>query len=206
MEKYNEYKEKNDRVDLEQMRDQLGLLKQKLDKQTIVTDRLLHQAMKQKMSWIQRYCWFAALVAFPLVCVVFWMIKDYYGISLFSYLLLIILTGSCITADFVINKMKPTDWESENLIQTATKLVKMKHTRSIQTIIQETLLVIVLVIMGYDVYTSGTVPSDTMLYFGSSCLAGLFVGGTIGLRILGKMQRTNDEIVQQIDDLTKNQD
>ncbi len=39
---------KSDAFDLEQMREQLGILKQKLDKQTIVTDRLIHQAIS---SW-----------------------------------------------------------------------------------------------------------------------------------------------------------
>ena len=195
--------QENDVFDLEQMREQLCILKQKLDKQTIVTDRLIHQAMKQKMSWITKYCWFAALVMFPVICVSWWEVKILWGFSIFSYLLLIILTGGCIVADIVINKMKPADWESENLIQTGVKLAKMKRTRKIQVRIQIVLLAIVFLILGYDTYVSGVIPHEQMIVFGICCLVGLVIGGFAGLRILGKMQRTNDDIIQQIEELTK---
>ena len=42
-------------MDLKQMREQLAILKQKLDKQEIVSDQLLRNAMKGKMSWINKY-------------------------------------------------------------------------------------------------------------------------------------------------------
>ena len=210
MEKYNSnnrndegLKQPNaDSLDLEQMREQLGILKQKLDKQAIVTDTLIHQAMKQKMSWITKYCWFAALVAFPFICIGWWEIKDMWGISIYSYLLLVILTGGSIVADIVINKMKPEDWRNENLVETAKKLAKMKHTRKVQVRIQMPLLVLVLVVLGYDAYQSGVVSHDRLMYYGFSCLVGGVVGGLIGLRILAKMQRTNDEIIEQIESLS----
>ncbi len=210
MEKYNsnhhndeDLKQSNaDSLDLEQMREQLGILKQKLDKQTIVTDTLIHQAMKQKMSWITKYCWFAALVLFPFICVTWWEIKDLWGFSIYSYLLLIILTGGCIIADILINKMKPEDWKNENLVETAKKLAKMKHTRKIQVRIQMTFMFLVFAVLGYDAYLAGVVPCEQMITFGICCLVGGVIGGLIGLRILAKMQRTNDEIIEQIESLS----
>lgn len=211
MEKYNDNKEimqlksmmETDGLDLEQMREQLSILKQKLDKQTIVTDRLIHQAMKQKMSWIAKYCWFAALVMFPAVCVLGWEVKNILGISIFSYFLYIVLTAGAVVTDIIVNRMKPADWENANLVQTGIKLVKMKRTRKTQVRIQMALLVLVLLFCGYDSYTAGVVPHERLMVFGISCLVGLVVGGFIGLRILAKMQRTNDDIIQQIDELTK---
>jgi len=194
---------KSDAFDLEQMREQLGILKQKLDKQTIVTDRLIHQAMKQKMSWITKYCWFAACILFPGICISLWEMKDLWGMSIYSYLLLVIFTGCCIGLDILINRMKSEDWENANLVQTAVKLAKMKRIRKKQTTIQMSLLVPVLGIIGYDVYTAGVIPVAQLEYLGFSALAGLLVGGAIGLRILAKMQHTNDDIIQQIEELTK---
>ena len=211
MEKYNDNEEimqskamtETGGSDLEQMREQLGILKQKLDKQTIVTDRLIHQAMKQKMSWITKYCWFAALVMFPAICVLGWEVKNILGISIFSYSLFIVLMGGAVVSDINVNKMKPADWESENLVQTGIKLVKMKRTRKKQVWIQMVLLVLVLLACGYDTYMAGVVPHERLKLFGISCLVGLVVGGFIGLRILAKMQRTNDDIIQQIEELNK---
>ena len=214
MEKYNNDEEimqskamtEPEGLDLEQMREQLGILKQKLDKQTIVTDRLIHQAMKQKMSWITKYCWFAALVMFPAICVLGWEVKNILGISIFSYFLFIVLMGGAVVSDINVNKMKPADWESENLVQTGIKLVKMKRTRKMQVCLQTVVFVLVLLVCGYDTYTAGVVPHERLMMFGISCLVGLVVGGFIGLRILAKMQRTNDDIIQQIEELTKEND
>ncbi len=192
-----------DGVDLEQMREQLGILKQKLDKQTIVTDKLIHQAMKQKMSWIIKYCWFAALVMFPAICVLGWQVKNILGISIFSYSLYIVLMGGAVVSDIIVNKMKPADWENENLVQTEIKLVKMKRTRNMQVSLQAVVFVLVLLVWGYDTYTAGVVPHERLMMFGISCMIGLVVGGFVGLRILAKMQRTNDDIIQQIEELTK---
>lgn len=211
MEKYNDNEKimqskpmtEADGLDLEQMREQLGILKQKLDKQTIVTDRLIHQAMKQKMSWITKYCWFAFLVMFPAICALGWDVKNILGFSIFSYFLLILLMGGCAVADIITNKMKPADWENENLVQTGIKLAKMKRTRKMQVRIQMVLLVVVLLVLGYDTYAAGVIPHERMMVFGISCLVGLVIGGFVGLRILAKMQRTNDDIIQQIDELTK---
>lgn len=189
--------------DLEQMREQLGVLKQKLDKQTIVTGRLIHQAMKQKMSWITKYCWFAACFLFPGICLGWWELKDVLGMSIYSYLLLLIFTGCCIGLDILINRMKSEDWENANLVQTAVKLAKMKRIRKKQTTIQMSLLVPVLGIIGYDVCTAEVIPVAQLEYLVFSTLAGLLVGGAIGLRILAKMQHTNDDIIKQIEELTK---
>ena len=189
--------------DLEQMREQLGILKQKLDKQTIVTDRLIHQAMKQKMSWITKYCWFEACILFPVFCIGWWEIKDGLGMSIYSYLLLSIFTGCCVGQDILINRMKSEDWENDNLVQTAEKLVKMKRIRKKQTSIQMALLILIIGIIGYDVYTAGVVPTAELEYMGISCLVGLLIGGAVGLRILAKMQHTNDDIIHQIEELTK---
>jgi hypothetical protein len=37
------------------MRAQLGILKQKLEKQDIVNERLMRKSLKSKMSWINKY-------------------------------------------------------------------------------------------------------------------------------------------------------
>ena len=192
-----------DEHDLQLMRSQLGILKSKLDRQTIVTDRLIHRAMKQQMSWINTYLWFATLVLLPVVCVLWWQAKALLGLSMCSYLLLVLLTAGSVVADIVINKMHPADWQSDNLVQTAHKLARMKHTRKVQTQVQCALLVAVLAFISYDACTAGVLPHHARLTFVISMAAGLVIGGGIGLVILARMQRTNDDIIKQIKELTR---
>ncbi|MCI6840107.1 MAG: hypothetical protein MR900_09535, partial [Prevotella sp.] len=84
-------------------------------------------------------------------------------------------------------------------------LARMKHVRKMQSIIQMSLLVIVILAIAYDIYTAGVMSAEEMTIVGISSLTGLIVGGTIGLKVLARMQRTNDEIIKQIGELTDNQ-
>lgn len=195
MEKYND--------DLEMMREQLGILKSKLDKQTIVTDKLLHQAMKLKMAWINKYLWFSALILLPFICVGWLQIKEWLGFSWYSYALMVGLCAISIFMDFYINKMSPEDWENDNLIQTAQKLLRMKRIRKIQVGINMPVLVLIILFVGYDSYISGQLPAHDLMVFGIAVMIGFIIGGIVGLSILSKMQRTNDEIIRQIGELTK---
>lgn len=195
----------NNSIDLDEMRTQLNILKTKLDQQTIVTDRLIHSAMRQKMSVINKYTWFEALVMYPIICVAAWQVKIMMGLSIWSYLLLIIFTALCIASDFIINKMKAEDWESGNLMQTGIKLARMKHTRKVQVNIQLVLVVIILAVMGYDAYTANVMPHGRLLVTGISMLVGGLVGGAIGFRILTKFQHINDDLIKQIEELTSDE-
>ena len=53
--------------------------------------------------------------------------------------------------------------------------------------------------------SAGVMSAEEMTIVGISSLTGLIVGGTIGLKVLARMQRTNDEIIKQIGELTDNQ-
>lgn len=194
MEKYNN--------DLEMMRKQMAILKNKLDKQTIVTDKLLHQAMKQKMAWINKYLWFSALILLPFICVAWLQIKEWLGFSWFSYALVVGLSAISIFGDFAINKMNPEDWENGNLVQTAQKLLRMKRIRKIQVSINLPLLVLIFLFVGYETYMADLLPAHDLMIFGIAVMIGLVIGGAVGLSILSKMQRTNDEIIAQIEELT----
>lgn len=59
--------------ELEEMRQQMAILKEKLNAQELVSDRLLRESMLGKMSFMKKYTWVSYfLLAF--VCVVYyWM-------------------------------------------------------------------------------------------------------------------------------------
>ena len=143
--------------------------------------------------------WFSALVLLPIVCIGWWQIKIMLGLSWWSYGLMVGLSAICVAADTLINKMKPDDWNNENLVQTSMKLAHMKHIRKVQVSIQAFLLLLVIIAVAYDAYQANVLPHDRLLILGISMIVGAVIGGAVGLYILARMQRTNDDIINEIE-------
>lgn len=179
--------------ELEAMRSQMQLLKQKLDNQEIVNDQLLRNAMKGKMSWINKYIWFELLVLLPVCALNFVglkMMDD--GLSWWAISAILLLVFVEIMLDFYINHVSANDWQSENLLQTADKLVRMKRLRWWQLIVS---LPVAFALFWW--LFSGFAESIRFAVTIGGIIGGV-IGLSVGIGILLKMQRTNDELISQI--------
>jgi membrane associated rhomboid family serine protease len=99
------------------------------------------------------------------------------------------------------------DFMRGNLMETAQRLTRMKQIRNQQLLFGMIVLVVWMGWLVYEVYMAGhSAPAGSDLLPVSWCyLGGIFVGGVIGLilglKIFFKMQRTNDEIIDQIEEM-----
>lgn len=179
--------------ELEAMRSQMQLLKQKLDNQEIVSDQLLRNAMKGKMSWINKYIWFELLVLLPVCALNFVglkMMDD--GLSWWAISAILLLVLVEILLDFYINHVSASDWQSENLLQTADKLVRMKRLRWWQLIVS---LPVAFALFWW--LFSGFSESIRFAVTIGGIIGGV-IGLSVGIGIMLKMQHTNDELIRQI--------
>lgn len=182
--------------ELEEMRGQMQILKQKLGSQELVNDRLLRNAMSNKMSWVTKYIWFELWGLFPLCVLIFSLNKMLYPtMSWWPTLTILFFLLVDILFDFYINRVSESDWQEENLLKTADKLLKMKKLRW-----QQLVAVIPLVILLFGWYL-WEFPSEIRLYTSIGGVIGGIIGFAIGLRILLKMQRINDDLIRQIRDM-----
>lgn len=189
--------ENNNELDV--MRQQLGILKQKLNEQTIVNDKLIRKAMSRKMSWIMKYIWFELLCLLPFATLCFVMMKLMLPtISWFPIIGIILLMLADILLDFYVNRTSAKDWLSENLVETGRRLVWMKRMRWWQLAIS---LPIAIALFAW--YFSGFTENEMLRSIIAGGIVGGVIGFCIGIYILIKMNRTNDELIQQIRDLTK---
>lgn len=189
--------ENNNELDV--MRQQLEILKNKLNEQTIVNDRLIRKAMSRKMSWIMRYIWFELLLLIPLATVCFVFMKLVVpSISWFPIIGIILLMLADVLLDFYVNRTSEKDWQSENLVETGHRLVWMKRMRWWKLAIS---LPIAIALFAW--YFSGFTENEMLQSMIAGGIVGGIVGFCIGIYILIKMNRTNDELIQQIHDLTK---
>ena len=199
----------NNNNELEIMRTQLNALKSQLAQQEIVTENLIIDAMKKKMTWIKKYVIFQ-ICLIPVLAIIWAAIIPMCGISWWNYAFLLIMCCIDVYADYCINvtALSNDDYLRGNLVTTVKKLLKMKRYRALQMAICIPLIIVWLLWAGIEAYNA--LPEATSEFqeaFISGGLIGGVIGGICGLifafSIYRKMQRTNDEVIAQINDLTK---
>ena len=199
----------NNNNELEIMRSQLNTLKSQLAQQEIVTENLIIDAMKKKMTWIKKFVIFQ-ICLIPVLAIVWAAIIPICGISWWNYAFLITMCCIDVFADYRINvtALSNNDYLHGNLVTTVKKLLKMKRYRALQMAICIPLIIVWLLWAGIEAYNA--LPEATSEFqeaFISGGLIGGVIGGICGLifafSIYRKMQRTNDEVIAQINDLTK---
>ena len=199
----------NNNNELEIMRTQLNALKSQLAQQEIVTENLIIDAMKKKMTWIKKYVFFQ-ICLIPVLAIVWAAIAPICGISWWNYAFLITMCCIDVFADYRINvtALSNDDYLRGNLVTTVKKLLKMKRYRALQMAICIPLIIVWLLWAGIEAYNAlPEATSEFQKAFISGGLIGGVIGGICGLifafSIYRKMQRTNDEVIAQINDLTK---
>ena len=201
----------NDSI-LEQMKSQMAALEKKIANQEIVNERLIQESMKDKMSWIKKYI-IMEIALIPVIAFIWAAISLYAGIPL--WFTAIIVIGCIIDAyfDWKVNvtPIQENDFDRQNLIETTKKLRKMKTLRYKQTmagIFSFLLLIVILAVYVYFNNIKGhtfdfTSEHDSVLIGG---IVGFFIGTVAGvilvIKVHKKMQRSNDEIISQIEELT----
>ena len=188
--------------ELEQMRTQIGMLKQKLEQQAIVNDTHIRNSMKSKISDLNRTILgtiFAGIFAVIFAPVTFYV----QGCSLIFVIATAIMLAVCLGLTIVqkINLGSMMDLSQDNLVETAEKLSKVRtHYKEWYRIAIPMLLVWV-GWMIYEMVNTIGIESPTAIGFYCGAGVGLIIGGIIGARINRKVVRQANEILAQIEEL-----
>ena len=187
--------------ELEEMRAQLGTLKEKLEKQTIINESHIRNSMKSKMSDINRTMTgtiFAGI--FALVYCTWYF--SYQGCSLAFIIATAVMLAVCLALTIAQKvTLGRIDFSRGNLVETAEKLGKIKkHYQDWYKIA----IPMIIIWLGWTIYEmSGIIGLDTPMGIGFCCGAGVgaIIGGIIGIRINKKVVRKATEILDQIAEL-----
>ena len=197
----------NQNTELELMRSQMEDFKAQLDKQKIVNEKMIIGSMKKSMSWIKKYIYFEFCLI-PVIAIMWLGFKEFAHLSWFNYLFIMALMVVDVIADYRINvsALSDEDYSRNNLLTTISKLTRMKRQRSVQMVLFMPALVVWLLWSGVEAWTA--LPADAPDFVRGAVYGGLVggvIGGVVGLviafRIFFKMQRTNDEVISQINEL-----
>ena len=188
--------------ELEQMRSQIGMLKEKLEQQTIVNEMHIRNSMKSKISDLNRTVLGTIFVG--IFAVIFAPMTFYIqGCSLLFVIGTAVMLAVCLglTIAQKINLSRMTDLSQSNLVETAEKLNKTRtHYKEWYRIAIPMLLVWV-GWMIYEMVNTIGIESPTAIGFYCGAGVGLLIGGIIGSRINRKVVRQANEILAQIEEL-----
>lgn len=187
--------------ELEEMRSQINLLKEQLDKQTIVNDRHIRHSMKVKatdLNRIIRRTVFAGIFA-VLYCPMIFIWNDFSPAF-------VIVTAVMLAVCFAITVyqyryMNKVDFSQGNLVEIANAVGKLRKHYAQWTKIAAPL--IILPWMGWLLYESYNINGQTGIAFSIGAVVGGIIGGIVGLNINRKVISKADEILFQLEELQK---
>ena len=181
--------------ELDDLRQQITELKNKVNAQGRLNEELVKKAIQGKMRGVHSIILKLAILA--ILCIPFYIMMKYQvGLSW----PLTIFTIVFLLASIDVSHM------GDDLVGTANKLVKMKRNRVIGQRIGIGVALLWLAWFCYEYFMLNSVYGTDAAWFSLiGIFAGAVIGGLIGLRIFNKMQRANDEMIDQINEFTREQ-
>lgn len=198
----------NKNNELEIMRSQMASFKKQLEQQEIINSRIMSESMKKKFSWIKKMI-IGEIILIPIFLYLAFAAKYNFNLSWWSVVTFVILLLCDVWCDYDINMraIKDSDYSRDNLIDTIEKLVKMKQRRAKQTAIMLTATIVMsiwlLIEIGFHLIAINADTGMWFVFYGGG--TGAFIGVAVAWWIYQKMQKTNDEMIKQIEEVSKEQ-
>lgn len=189
--------------ELEEMRSQIGILKDKLAQQTIINEQHIRRSMRSKVSDMNRTVTITICLGIFALIYCTWFLY-HLGCSLtFTIATAVMLTvciGLTIAQKAGLSRM---DFSKGNIIQTAERLNKIKTHYQHWYKIAIPMILIWAGWLAYEMIV--TVGLSGSMAIGVFCGAGtgVLIGGFFGFRINRNIVRKAEEILDQIDDLQR---
>ena len=190
-----------DSKELQEMKAQLELLTKKLERETIVNERLIRHSMKEKANTLRRNIIIESLVCIIMIPFFIWILPK---ISPHSMYFCSFSTAFMVLAlaynYYMYRKFHTKDFSEANLIEARKATLKFKQlTRRWTFCIGIPFL---MVFIPWFVYENAQVYKGEMLELVLIFAAiGLLIGSVIGIYQFNKTLRTTDEILMQIEEL-----
>ena len=193
----------NENFELEDMREQMSTLKKKLNQQEIVNDRLVRRSMKNEVSTITRRYNIIMVLSVLTVPYFYWVFVKLSGFSMAFWIGSSIFMLICGGATFYnTRKINDPDMMSHSLIEARKKVASAKKFD-----VDWLKFGIPTVILWFGWFTYEVYLQDNDLangLFWGGCVGGI-VGVIAGFKFHFRTQRQYQEIIDQIEDLTADQ-
>ena len=190
-----------DSKEMLEMKEQLSLLIKKLDKETIVNERMIRRSMKEKADRLNRRLIVESLVALIMIPFFICVLPNLSKVSMPFCIFSAGFFALAILYDFYMYlRFRPQKFIEGNMIEARRDTLNFKkQTLRWTYCIGIPFLVVYIAWFVYEKmqYYQGEILKIVLV----SALIGFLIGGTIGINIFLKTLRTTDEILMQIEEL-----
>ena len=191
----------NNDFELENMRQQMQTLKNKLNEQEIVNDRLMRRSMRNEVDTITRRYYVIMAVGLFMVPYGYWSFVKLAGLSLFFWIVTSIFMLICVGATYyTCRKINDPNLMNRNLVEARKKVASAKKFEADWLFFGIPAVVLWLGWFLYEVYQIHGGAIDNGFFWGG-CIGGI-IGAICGLSLNFKTQRQYQEIIDQIEDIT----
>ena len=195
----------NENFDLENMRQQMTTLKNKLNQQEIVNDRLMRRSMRNEVNTIARRYYIIMAVGLFMIPYGYMCFVKLEGLSIFFWIVTSIFMLICAGATFyTCRKISNSNLMNRNLVEARKKVASAKKFEANWLLFGIPAVVLWLAWFFYETYQlhGGTLDNG---FFWGGCIGGI-IGAIIGISINFRTQRQYQDIIDQIEDLTVEED
>lgn len=190
-----------DSKEMLEMKEQLSLLIKKLDKETVVNERMIRRSMKEKADRLNRRLIVESLVALIMIPFFICVLPNLSKVSMPFCIFSAGFFALAILYDFYMYlRFRPQKFIEGNMIEARRDTLNFKkQTLRWTYCIGIPFLVVYIAWFVYEKmqYYQGEILKIVLV----SALIGFLIGGTIGINIFLKTLRATDEILMQIEEL-----
>lgn len=188
-----------DNKELEQMKGQLNVLKDKLEKESLVNDRIMRRIMRKRVNTIKRYVdmtYVLILISIP-YCT--WVFKSLLGVSWAFVVVTDLFMVVALIYEYQAHKeVTAKGLLDESLLDVSRKVQRMKKMNAQWLLFGIPFGILWLLWIILDIPEDNDYIINVMFI-----IIGAIVGAFVGITFYRKRQRIAKDILSQIDELTK---
>ena len=186
--------------ELEDMRQQMTMLKKKLNEQEIVNDRLIRHSMKRTAGNINRRYIITMVIGLLMVPYTYWVFIKLSGFSVAFWIFTCIFMMICVGATYYNRRnLSDANMMTNNLIDVRRRMARAKKFDANWLYFGVPGVIIFIGWFMYDAYIQRGYDGNGLFWGG---VVGGIIGAICGIKIHLKTQRQYQEIIDQIEDLT----
>lgn len=186
-------------IELEEMRSQIALLKEKLNKEEIVSDRILRNATKDKISSLRFNQWVEYISVLFVITFGSFVFKEIGCSDLFVIVTVIFMVVAAVATFMMHRKLNNADTMNGDLYTVAQLARRLKQNYTDWLYYGIPAILLWLAYFCWELYrTSGN--KENMMGICIGAVAGAFIGGIIGMLMNRKAKNTLSDIIRQIEE------
>ena len=191
----------NENFDLENMRQQMTTLKNKLNQQEIVNDRLIRRSMRNEVNTITRRYNIIMILAVFMIPYFYWVFVKLLSFSMAFWIGSSIFMLICAVATFYnTRKISDPDMMSHSLVEARKRVASAKKFDADWLKFGIPAVILWFAWFVYEIYLQNHDLANGLFWGG--CVGGI-IGAICGMKFHFKTQRQYQDVSDQIEDLTQ---